>query len=117
MTSTALAHLIENAARYSPATAPIEIRVWTELGGMHARVRDYGRGIAAADLSHVFEPFFRGQSIPETAGTGLGLAITRGLVEAEGGRVWCANASGGGAEFGLIVPASVRTMVDTEGVP
>jgi two-component system, OmpR family, sensor histidine kinase KdpD len=115
LTSTALAHLIENAVRYSPDSAPIEIRAWTDHGGMRAQVRDHGRGIAESDMAHVFDPFFRGATVPETAGTGLGLTITRGLVEAEGGRVWCANAPGGGAQFDLAIPAAVRPTGEERG--
>ena len=43
-------------------------------------------------------------------GTGLGLAITRGLLAAEGGRIWCENVPDGGAQFTIMVPSPVRVL-------
>jgi two-component system sensor histidine kinase KdpD len=108
LTSTALAHVLENAARYSPQEASIAIRAWTEADGGHFTVRDHGPGLDAADLDHLFEPFYRSQKTRHATGTGLGLAITRGLLAAEGGRIWCENMPDGGAQFTIVVPAAVR---------
>ncbi|RPI52765.1 MAG: DUF4118 domain-containing protein [Acidobacteria bacterium] len=110
LTSTALAHLLENAARYSPAGAPIAVSAWTNVDGAHFVVRDQGPGVAASDLEHLFEPFYRGLKTRHATGTGLGLAITRGLVAAEGGRVWCENVPAGGAQFSIVVPSPVRVL-------
>ena len=60
LTSSALAHVLENAARYSPDEAPIAVRAWTEADGGHFIVRDHGPGLDASDLDHLFEPFYRG---------------------------------------------------------
>jgi two-component system sensor histidine kinase KdpD len=108
LTSTALAHVLENAARYSPNSAPIAVRAWTGDDGSHFVVRDHGPGLNPADLHALFEPFYRGEKTRHATGTGLGLAITRGLLAAEGGRVWCENVAGGGAQFTIMVPSSVR---------
>jgi two-component system sensor histidine kinase KdpD len=110
LTSTALAHLIENAARYSAGPAPIEIRAWTEPDGAHFVVRDHGPGLDAPDLDRLFEPFYRGRTARHATGTGLGLAIARGLLAAEGGRVWCENVPEGGARFSILVPSTVRAL-------
>jgi two-component system sensor histidine kinase KdpD len=110
LTSTALAHVLENAARYSPLTVPIAVRAWTEKDGVHFMVRDQGPGLDASDLAHLFEPFYRGQTTRHASGTGLGLAITRGLLAAEGGRIWCENAPGSGAQFTIMVPSPVRVV-------
>ena len=110
LTSTALRHLLENAARYSPDDAPIAVRAWTEADGAHFVVRDHGPGLDGSDLDHLFEPFYRGLTTGHATGTGLGLAIARGLLAAEDGRVWCANGPGGGAQFTIMVPAEVRAL-------
>lgn len=110
LTSTALAHVLENAARYSPPEASIVVRAWTESDGVHLTVRDHGPGLAASDLDHLFEPFYRGEKTRHATGSGLGLAITRGLLAAEGGRVWCENIPDGGAQFTIVIPATVRAL-------
>jgi two-component system, OmpR family, sensor histidine kinase KdpD len=110
LTSSALAHVLENAARYSPAETPIDIRAWAEADGAHIVVRDRGAGLDASELDHVFEPFYRSTKSRHATGTGLGLAITRGLLAAEGGRVWCENVADGGARFTIVVPAAVRAL-------
>jgi two-component system, OmpR family, sensor histidine kinase KdpD len=113
LTSTALAHVLENAARYSPATTAIVVRAWTDSDGARFVVRDHGLGLDASDLEHVFEPFYRSQKVTHAPGTGLGLAITRGLLAAEGGRVWCENVADGGAQFTITVPSLVRALASS----
>ena len=108
LTSTALAHVLENAGHYAPKGTSIVVRAWTESDGAHFVVRDYGPGLDASDLDHVFEPFYRGPKTRHATGTGLGLAITRGLLAAEGGRIWCENVPDGGAQFTIMVPSPVR---------
>ena len=111
LTSGALAHLLENAAHYSPSDTPIEIRGWVADEGVQLMVRDHGPGLDPAELDHLFERFFRGDSARKhTFGTGMGLAITRGLLAADGGRVWGENAAGGGASFTIAVPARSRVV-------
>jgi len=110
LTSTALAHVLENAGRYSPNGTAISVRAWTESDGAYFVVRDHGPGLDPSDLDHLFEPFYRGPKTRHATGTGLGLAITRGLLAAEGGRIWCENVPAGGAQFTIMVPSSVRVL-------
>ena len=111
LTSSALAHLLENAAAYSPSGSAIDVRGWTDGGGLRLSVRDHGAGLAPEEVEHLFEPFYRGTRARQTAaGTGMGLAFTRGLLAVEDGRVWGENASSGGAQFSIVVPANVRQM-------
>ena len=109
LTAAALAHLLENAAQYTPPGSTIEVQAQTGADGFRVDVRDHGSGIGAADLPHLFERFYRGAMAKgRTSGTGMGLAIVRGLVAAAGGRVWAENAPDGGAVFTMAVPADVR---------
>ena len=62
-------------------------------------------GVAAEDLPHLFDRFYRGASARGRPGSGLGLAIVRQVAEPHGGSVRAANAAGGGAEFVLELPA------------
>jgi two-component system sensor histidine kinase MprB len=94
----AINNLLDNAARHSPL-------VEVHAGPSGVRVRDHGGGIAPADLPHVFDRFYRGVDVRSRPGTGLGLAIVRQVAEQHGGTIGAANASDGGAEFTLRLPA------------
>ncbi len=110
--SVALAHLVENAAHYSPAGQSIDVAARTSAAGLDVSVTDHGPGLDPGELEHVFERFFRGRAArASTSGTGMGLAITRGLLAAAGGRVWAENVAGGGARFSLTVPGAARPTV------
>jgi two-component system sensor histidine kinase KdpD len=112
LTSAALAHLLENAAQYSPRGTTISIQASAPANGLTIVVEDQGPGIAEADLPHLFERFFRGRAATgRSAGAGMGLAISRGLLAAEGGTIWGENRSEGGARFSINVPAAVRPVV------
>lgn len=115
LTATALAHLLENAAHYSPAGSPISLTVRATNEGLWIEVRDRGPGIAAVDQQHLFERFYRGTAAKgRPSGTGMGLAIARGLLALEHGRIWAENCVDGGARFTIVVPASVKSPVREE---
>ncbi len=104
-----LGNLIGNALRHTPrggrvtlgaalATAGDAVRLW---------VADTGEGIAAEDLPHIFDRFWRGdpaRSHEAGAGSGLGLAIARSLVEAHGGRIWAESQPGQGTTVSCLLP-------------
>ncbi|HYT76882.1 MAG TPA: DUF4118 domain-containing protein [Vicinamibacterales bacterium] len=114
LTSSALAHLLENAARYAPDGA-IVVRAWTEGDDLRVDVRDSGPGIRPAEMERLFEPFYRGEHVRQRVpGTGMGLAITRGLLGAEGGHVWADNQPSGGSCFSIAVPARSRRLETIE---
>src|SRR5262249_34516469 len=97
LASSGLVHLLENAARYAPA-GRIGVRGWTHAAGRGLEARDAGPGVQPQELERLFEPFYRGEVFRgRVPGTGMGLAITRGLVAANGGRVWAENLPTGGA--------------------
>jgi two-component system sensor histidine kinase KdpD len=115
LTSAALAHLLENASQYSPPGSTITVTASASSEEIHIAVRDQGVGIPSQDLDRVFERFYRGlDARPQRFGTGMGLAITRGLLAAEGGRVWAENHPDGGAIFTIAVPAKSRTAAALE---
>jgi two-component system sensor histidine kinase KdpD len=109
VTAAALSQLLENAARYSPDASPIHVDALVTDDGLRVTVRDHGRGIAAGDLPHVFERFYRGADAKaDRSGTGMGLAIARGLLAVENGRISVENCADGGARFTIVVPADVK---------
>ncbi len=98
----AIGNLIDNAAKFDPTAAPIDV----EVRDGRISVRDHGPGIAPDDLPHVFERFYRSVAARSTTGSGLGLAIVSDIVTNHGGRVDVANAPGGGAVFTIELPTA-----------
>ena len=68
-------------------------------------VEDTGSGLTAETARRMFDRFWRNDPA-RTGGTGLGLAIARGLVEAQGGRIWAEGAATGGARVSFTLPVA-----------
>jgi two-component system sensor histidine kinase KdpD len=100
----ALVNIIDNALKYSPASAPIEIAVDEIDAEVQIRVADRGVGIPPEDLAYIFDKFYRVQRPDNVTGTGLGLSIARGIVEAHGGCIWAKNRPGGGLTITIALP-------------
>jgi signal transduction histidine kinase len=100
----ALLNLLENAARYSPPSEPIEIAAWADESNLVIWVRDRGEGIPSELQSRIFEPFFQGDAARgNTSGSGLGLSIVQRIAEAHGGKVGVVS-SEAGSTFRLTLP-------------
>ncbi len=97
----AVTNLLDNAVKYSPEGAPIEVSV--RAG--EVIVTDHGPGIADEDLPRVFDRFYRAATARSKPGAGLGLAIVREAAEAHGGRA-TAESSATGARFRLVLPTA-----------
>ncbi|MGP8299008.1 ATP-binding protein [Streptomyces inhibens] len=96
----ALTNLLENAAKFDAGGAePIEVQVT----GARIEVLDRGPGIAEADLTRVFDRFYRAPAARGLPGSGLGLAIVREIATAHGGHAFAAHRPGGGATLGFTV--------------
>lgn len=108
MLGQALANLLDNAARFSPDGAEVEISATAAEGGVEIRVRDHGPGIAPEHWERVFERFYKVDPARtrQAGGSGLGLAITKHLVQAQGGRVWTEAGDGSGQVFVIALPAA-----------
>ena len=102
----ALKNLVENASHYAPADTIIEIGATMSDARLVLTVADRGPGIPDADLTRVFERFYRVEPsrVRNPGGTGLGLAIVKHLVGLQHGAVTAANRSGAGAVFTVTLP-------------
>ena len=100
----ALANLITNALKYSPADKPVLVRVEPRDNQNVVSVTDQGPGIPPEERGRVFERFYRAQGGGQGEGLGLGLYISRLIVEAHGGRVWVESQVGKGSAFYLSLP-------------
>jgi signal transduction histidine kinase len=98
-----LRNLIGNAAKYSPAGTPIEVRIRRHGPRLRFEVIDRGYGIAPEDLQRIFEKFGRGrdQSGQKMPGMGLGLYLSRRIVRAHGSDLTVQSTPGIGSVFGF----------------
>ncbi len=98
-----LRNLLSNAAKYSPAGTPIELRVVPAATRVQVEVADHGFGIPPEDLTRIFEKFERGREERgrRIAGHGLGLYLSRRIVQAHGGDLTACSILGKGSVFGF----------------
>lgn len=94
-------NLLENAAKFTPAGAPIDVEARSQDWAVVITVKDRGPGIPAGQEEKVFDPFVHGAA---GHGAGLGLAIVRSIVKVHGGTVWATRREGGGACFTITLP-------------
>jgi signal transduction histidine kinase len=104
-----LINLVDNALKFSARAErkEVEIGCRSVAGRVAFRVRDYGPGIAAQHMKHIFKLFYRaeGELTRETVGTGIGLALVQELTSAMGGAVDVRNCNPG-AEFTVTFPVA-----------
>jgi signal transduction histidine kinase len=104
-----ISNLLSNAAKASPPATPIVISAERGHEEITVRVRDQGRGIAAARIPLLFKKFAQVQE-SGGRGTGLGLAICKGIVESHGGHIWAESpAEGEGTTVSFTLPVATTT--------
>ncbi len=103
-----LLNLVTNAVKYTPAGGQVTIQLEEQESGLVITVSDTGIGIAAGDLPHIFDRFWRADPARsregERPGTGLGLAITKWVAEAHGGTIAVQSRPGRGTQFLVTLP-------------
>jgi signal transduction histidine kinase len=113
--SRAIQNLLNNAMKYSGDNRWIRLTAKPAAGRPASEVQitieDRGLGIAAADLPHIFEPFYRSDEVTSAQihGSGLGLSLVKHIVEAHGGHIRVDSVAGRGSAFTLHLPALAQT--------
>jgi len=106
-TVSVFVNLLNNAVRFSPQRSEIILGATQQDDRIMAWVQDHGVGIAPDQLKRIFDGFYQAES-PNTrhhGGLGIGLAIAKGLMEAQGGKIWAeSNGEGNGAIFKVLLP-------------
>lgn len=108
-----LDNLVENAKKYTPAEGKIGIGCSIEENSIEIWVEDEGPGVPEADLSRIFERFYRvdkGRS-RDTGGTGLGLSIVKHIIDWHKGRVWAENVGNQGLRVSFRLPVAESPVV------
>lgn len=98
-------NLLSNAVKYSANSRTIEVRGWSDGDYARVSVRDYGLGIDADDLPHMFERYFRARTSTGIAGTGIGLNLVKMIVDLHGGTVEIESKKGQGSTFTVSLPS------------
>jgi signal transduction histidine kinase len=103
--------LLDNAVKYTAPQGRITVSLGANDGYAVAEVRDTGIGIAAQDLPHIFERFFRADRARsrQTGGAGLGLSIGKWIAEAHGGTIRAQSKPGEGSVFQVRIPLADAT--------
>jgi two-component system CheB/CheR fusion protein len=102
--SQVVLNLLTNAAKHAPVSPRVEVRLRREEGAALLEVQDYGPGIPAAALPHLFDRFYQAARRTAQDGLGVGLFITRELVRAHGGAIEVRSTEGEGATFTVRLP-------------
>ena len=101
-----LANLLDNAAKYSPVSQPIDLSARRDGRWLAFSVEDRGPGVPPAERERIFEPFYRRGPVAQGVhGAGLGLSIARAIAVAQQGSLRYDARDGGGSVFTLRVPA------------
>ena len=104
-----LTNLIGNGIKFTPAGGTVTVSLEATAEGARLLVADTGVGIAADELPHVFDRFYRGTQVSEerAGGSGLGLSIVRSIVDMHGGRVTVESQPGEGTTVEVALPRDV----------
>jgi signal transduction histidine kinase len=95
---------LDNALKHTPEGGTVHVELAMHGGRARLDVADTGSGIAPADLSRIFDRFYRADEARTGEGSGLGLSIAKWIVEAHGGSIQAGNASPHGAVFTVSLP-------------
>mgnify|MGYP005805946327 CR=1 FL=1 len=101
-----LGNLLENAVKFTAPAGRVTVVAEATDAGVLFSVANSGAPVDAAELEHMFQPFWQARS--DAGGTGLGLAICRSIVEAHGGRIWAEPAEGQRLKVRFVLPWSHR---------
>jgi heavy metal sensor kinase len=99
-----LSNILDNAVKYTPPGGEVKISVSEANRDIVITVHDTGVGISQADLTRIFERFYRGDQSRSEPGTGLGLSLARAIARAHGGDITVTSELNQGSTFTIILP-------------
>lgn len=99
-------NIISNSVKYMDKTKKrIDIRILDEVDAIRVEIEDNGRGIAAKDLSRIFDRFYRTDASRNSlqGGSGIGLSIVKKIIEDHGGYIWATSKEGEGTCMHFVI--------------
>lgn len=103
--SQIVSNIVGNAIKFTPEQGSVTLRSAADGNHVSFHITDTGPGISPDDMDHLFDNFWQVRN--DHRGIGLGLPIAKGLVEAQGGRIWCESAPGRGSTFSFTLPRAL----------
>lgn len=104
-------NLLNNAIKFAPQGSTVVFRAHYDQDHVIFEVEDYGPGIPAEEIPHIFEEFYRASNVGETTGAGLGLSIAKKIIDAHYGKIIVSNLSNDdcGTRFTVEIPRNLST--------
>ena len=99
-----LSNILDNAVKYTPPGGEVKVSVSEASQDIIITIHDTGIGISGADLTRIFERFYRSDQSRSEPGTGLGLSLARAIARAHGGDITVASELNRGSTFTIILP-------------
>lgn len=105
-TSEAIANILDNAVKYSPAGSTVSFHIHKFYSYMQLEIADQGIGIPKTEYNRIFKRFYRGSHpvIKQSEGSGVGLYLARRIIEEQGGTVTVRSATEQGSVFDVHLP-------------
>jgi heavy metal sensor kinase len=101
-----LSNILDNAVKYTPPGGEVKVSVSEANRDIVITIHDTGIGISGADLTRIFERFYRGDQSRSEPGTGLGLSLARAIARAHGGNITVTSELNQGSTFTITLPKS-----------
>ncbi|MES2765162.1 MAG: ATP-binding protein [Bacteroidota bacterium] len=102
-------NILDNAAKYSPAEAPVTIHLFKKGKNVHCVIKDSGLGIMQDDYPLIFNLFFRAETVKMLEGNGVGLPLVKSIIERHGGTITVESKADSGTTVSLTLP-SVKAL-------
>jgi signal transduction histidine kinase len=97
-------NLLDNAIKFTPEYGQVEVSLSIQGNEISISIKDTGRGIEPAEISHIFDKFYQSDKARKEAGNGLGLALVKRIVDLSGGTIIVQSQSITGSEFTVRLP-------------
>ena len=102
-------NLLTNSVRYSSGEKQVIVRLTADGNEVRVSVQDFGMGIAAEQLEHIFARFYRvDNQASGISGLGIGLYLSHEIVTRHGGRIWAESEPGKGSTFNFVLPLTLK---------